>query len=97
MSAAADGFRMPAEWAPHERTWMAWPGPNTTFDDPDDLLASRMAWASVARAVLRFEPVTVVCGPGNIEQAHQPNEWVSIEQLARFEAFMERLAERLCA
>ena len=32
MSAAADGFRMPAEWAPHERTWMAWPGPNPTFD-----------------------------------------------------------------
>ena len=32
-SAAADGFRMPAEWTPHERTWMAWPGPNPTFDD----------------------------------------------------------------
>ncbi|MEU0968525.1 agmatine deiminase family protein [Streptomyces sp. NPDC005917] len=62
--AAADGFRMPAEWTPHERTWMAWPGPNPTFDDPDDLIAARTAWASVARAVLRFEPVTVVCGPG---------------------------------
>ena len=61
---AADGFCMPAEWTPHERTWMAWPGPNPTFDDADDLAASRRAWASVARAVRRFEPVTVVCGPG---------------------------------
>ncbi|WP_329413933.1 agmatine deiminase family protein [Streptomyces sp. NBC_00704] len=62
--AAAAGFRMPAEWAPHERTWMAWPGPNPTFDDPDGLAAARAAWAEVARAVRRFEPVTVVCGPG---------------------------------
>jgi acetylornithine deacetylase len=38
----------------------------------------------------------VICGPGHIEQAHQPNEWVSVEQLARCEAFMERLAQHLC-
>jgi acetylornithine deacetylase len=35
---------------------------------------------------------TVVCGPGSIEQAHQPDEFVSLEQLARCELFMERLA-----
>ncbi|MFJ9425944.1 agmatine/peptidylarginine deiminase [Streptomyces sp. NPDC101249] len=67
--AAADGFRMPPEWAPHERTWMAWPGPNPTFEDPGDLAAARAAWASVARAVRRFEPVTVVCGPGQSADA----------------------------
>ena len=39
----------------------------------------------------------IICGPGHIEQAHQPNEWVSLEQLARCEAFMERLAGHLCA
>src|SRR6478609_8327925 len=38
----------------------------------------------------------VICGPGHIEQAHQPNEWVSLDQLARCEAFMERLAQHLC-
>ncbi len=38
----------------------------------------------------------VICGPGHIEQAHQPNEWVSLEQLARCEAFMQRLAQHLC-
>ncbi|TFZ03801.1 acetylornithine deacetylase [Ramlibacter humi] len=35
---------------------------------------------------------TVVCGPGSIVQAHQPDEYVSLEQLARCEAFMSGLA-----
>jgi acetylornithine deacetylase len=36
---------------------------------------------------------TVVCGPGSIVQAHQPDEYVSLEQLARCQAFMEGLAQ----
>jgi acetylornithine deacetylase len=36
---------------------------------------------------------TVVCGPGSIEQAHQPDEFVSLEQLGRCQSFMEGLAE----
>ena len=35
---------------------------------------------------------TVVCGPGSITQAHQPDEFVSLEQLARCQAFMRGLA-----
>jgi acetylornithine deacetylase len=35
---------------------------------------------------------TVVCGPGSIEQAHQPDEYVSLEQLARCQAFLRGLA-----
>jgi acetylornithine deacetylase len=34
---------------------------------------------------------TVVCGPGSITQAHQPDEFVSLEQLARCEDFMRGL------
>ncbi len=34
---------------------------------------------------------TVVCGPGSINQAHQPDEYVSLEQLARCEDFMRGL------
>ncbi|SHM98017.1 agmatine deiminase family protein [Streptomyces yunnanensis] len=68
---AADGFRMPPEWAPHERTWMAWPGPNFTFGaEGDETLAeARRAWAAVARAVRQYEPVTVVAGPGQLDGA----------------------------
>jgi acetylornithine deacetylase len=39
---------------------------------------------------------TVVCGPGSVEQAHKPNEFVSLEQVAKCDAFMERLKEKLC-
>ena len=34
---------------------------------------------------------TIICGPGHIAQAHQPNEWVALEQIARCELFMRRL------
>jgi acetylornithine deacetylase len=39
---------------------------------------------------------TVVCGPGSIKEAHKPNEYVTLEQVARCEAFLRRLADRLC-
>ncbi|MDZ4143996.1 MAG: acetylornithine deacetylase [Burkholderiales bacterium] len=35
---------------------------------------------------------TVVCGPGSILQAHQPDEYVSLAQLERCEKFMKQLA-----
>lgn len=35
---------------------------------------------------------TVVCGPGSIMQAHQPDEYVALEQLDRCEDFMRGLA-----
>ena len=38
---------------------------------------------------------TVVCGPGAIEQAHKPNEFVELDQIARCEAFLRRLIERV--
>ncbi|MEV0748161.1 agmatine deiminase family protein [Streptomyces sp. NBC_00184] len=60
---------MPPEWAPHERTWMAWPGPNPTFASAAELDEARRAWAAVAHAVRRFEPVTMVVGPGQEDSA----------------------------
>ena len=39
---------------------------------------------------------TIVCGPGHIAQAHQPNEWIALDQLAWCERFMRRLADHLC-
>lgn len=36
---------------------------------------------------------TVICGPGSISQAHQPDEFVEISQMERGAAFMRRLIE----
>jgi acetylornithine deacetylase len=38
---------------------------------------------------------TVICGPGSIDQAHQPDEYVEISQMQRGAAFMRRLVEDL--
>ncbi len=35
----------------------------------------------------------IVCGPGNIEQAHKPNEFIDKAQIAECVAFMRRFAE----
>ena len=37
----------------------------------------------------------VVCGPGDIAQAHQPNEFITVDQFQQGEAFMTRLVAHL--
>jgi acetylornithine deacetylase len=39
---------------------------------------------------------TVVCGPGNIAQAHQADEWIAESQLAACDAFIRRVARLAC-
>ncbi len=38
---------------------------------------------------------TIICGPGSIDQAHKPDEFVALEQMARCEAFLQRLIDRV--
>jgi acetylornithine deacetylase len=38
---------------------------------------------------------TIICGPGHIAQAHQPDEWIAQEQLDACDVFIRRLADRL--
>lgn len=35
---------------------------------------------------------TVICGPGHIDQAHKPDEFVALAQLAECESFLRRIA-----
>ena len=39
---------------------------------------------------------TVVCGPGDIAQAHQPNEFILVPQIGACEEFMKRMLEWAC-
>jgi len=38
---------------------------------------------------------TIICGPGYIAQAHQPDEWIAQDQLDACDGFIRRLADRL--
>lgn len=38
---------------------------------------------------------TILCGPGSIDQAHQPDEYVDVVQMQRGVAFMARLVDAL--
>jgi acetylornithine deacetylase len=38
---------------------------------------------------------TVVCGPGSIEQAHKPDEFIAVEQMRRCDSMLEALLDRL--
>ena len=57
-----DGFAMPAEFAPHQATWMSWPTERSLWAGHLD--AARDDWAATARTVAAFEPVVMVCNPG---------------------------------
>ena len=69
----ADGFRMPAEWEQHQQTWMVWP------ERPDNwrlgAKPAQAAFASVAQAIAKFEPVTVCVSalqrPAAVAALHQ--------------------------
>ena len=43
----------------------------------------------------RLGIATVVCGPGSIDQAHKPDEFITTDQLQRCDAMMDALLERL--
>ena len=38
---------------------------------------------------------TIICGPGHIAQAHQPDEWIAESELESCDRFIRRLADRL--
>lgn len=60
---------MPAEWEPHQRTFMAWPCRNALWGNLPALERARLAYAAVARAITRFEPVTMIARPEHMAAA----------------------------
>jgi len=64
-----DGYAMPAEWAPHAKTWMCWPCRIELWGGPDGMLRAKQAYARVARAVSSFEPVVMAARPQDVSEA----------------------------
>ncbi|MDI2124579.1 agmatine deiminase family protein [Yinghuangia seranimata] len=66
-SSSPTAWRMPAEWAPHERTLMAWPTRKSLWGPYFD--EARAEYAATANAIAAFEPVLMVANPGQGAEA----------------------------
>lgn len=61
----------------------------------DNSKKRKVAYGTEAGLFQQIGIPTVVCGPGDIAQAHKPNEFVAIDQLARCEQFLRKLGRSL--
>ncbi len=76
----ADGLHMPAEWAEHECCLMAWPSRESLWGSWFN--AAKNDYATVARAIQDFEPVLMVCRPGDAAEVRDLcGSAISIEEL----------------
>ena len=57
-------WKMPAEWAKHERTWLAFPAAD--YAQQED---AYRAWSEVANVASEYEPVTVLVDPKQLSIA----------------------------
>ncbi len=82
----------------------AFPGLSIDVDDELVRLTQRLAGSNTTGKVSfgteggLFQQAgipSVVCGPGSIRQAHRPNEYIELEQIARCEAFLIALLDDL--
>jgi acetylornithine deacetylase len=80
------------------------PGLAPEPDSPAENLALHLANANSTHAVSYcteaglFQQIgipAVICGPGSIEQAHKPDEYIDISELRKCEAFMGKLVAQL--
>jgi agmatine deiminase len=60
-------MRMPAEWAPHERTIVCWPARETMWQE--HFADAKAEHAAVVNAIAAFEPVTLAVDPSQEAEA----------------------------
>jgi agmatine deiminase len=63
---AALGYRMPAEWEPHESTWMAWP--HFRGDWPGKFEPIPWVYAEIVRNLARHERVDLIVNSAHAER-----------------------------
>ena len=63
-----DGYRMPAEFEPQQGVWMLWPERNDNWRDGGK--PAQKTFADVAKAIARFEKVTVFASV--LQNQHEP-------------------------
>src|ERR671936_410575 len=65
LTPASLGYRMPAEWEPHEATWIAWP--HNRSDWPGKFEAIPWVYAEIVRHLARAETVCVLVNDARMQ------------------------------
>src|SRR5947207_2797381 len=65
----SDAWRMPAEWEPHEATWLAWP--HNTTDWPGKIGPVHWVYGEIVRALVEGEGVHIVVNDAKHEAVAQ--------------------------
>ena len=82
---AVDGLDMPADHALVHLT-QSLTGANAV---------GKVSFCAEAGLFQQAEIPTVICGPGSIDVAHKPNEYVAIDQVRQCERFVRGLMDHL--
>jgi acetylornithine deacetylase len=89
----------------HIEVTNTYPGLNGPADSPLAETALRAAGTQTGKAGFGtegglFEEMlglpTIVCGPGSMDRAHKPDEYVTTGELGACDAFLDRMIETLC-
>ena len=79
---------LPEDGSPAETLAMALTESNETF---------AVSYGTEAGIFQDFGIPTVVCGPGSIQQAHRPDEFIAVSEVEACETFLRRLIERVAS
>ncbi|KAF7058709.1 hypothetical protein CFC21_065709 [Triticum aestivum] len=83
---AALGFRMPAEWEPHDQCWIGWPDAQGFWRDA--AAPAQKAFANVVDVISRFEPVTVCCNAAQYARVAHLMEHKSNVRVVEMSAYL---------
>jgi acetylornithine deacetylase len=98
--------RRAPEAALHTTMHAQYPGLTMDEDSPAIRLARELTGANQVEAVAygteaghfqQYGIPSVICGPGSIEQAHRPDEFCALSELAACEAFLRKVIAKACA
>ncbi len=111
LRAYIDAEILPNMQAIDQKTGIEWqnlaefPSMNTLQDDPIiklvseilgiESLAGKVSYGTEGGHFQKHGIPTVICGPGNIEQAHKPDEFIELEQIEKGGQFLDNLIRTL--
>ena len=89
----ADGFFMPAEFAPQDRVWMGWPHRTDTW--AHGAKPAQKQYAAIARAIAEFTPVTMCANQAdysNCKAVFENDENVTVIEMTTDDAWFRDTA-----